>query len=243
MVSLEGCRTRPRSRPFPSSDTRAASARSRCSIVTTGRRRGGEKRRRERDVPDVPARAARSAERAPRGRGRARAASTPARRVPDPAPILLIRQRELDRDVQPADERVVHVASQVRRQNRDAVVLLHALEQVADLDVGVAVVRVLTSLRLPKSASASSKKRIAFARSAAAKTRARFFSVSPMYLLTDRGEIDLVEIEPELARDDLRGHRLARAGRAGEEHVQPLAEGELVVEAPLVVAPARRYRA
>ena len=42
----------------------------------------------------------------------------------------------------------------------------------------------LTSLRLPKSASASSKRRIAPPSSAASKTRRRFFSVSPMYLLT-----------------------------------------------------------
>src|SRR6266542_3831520 len=42
----------------------------------------------------------------------------------------------------------------------------------------------LTSLRLPNSASASSKKRIAFESAAAWNTRSRFFSVSPIHLLT-----------------------------------------------------------
>src|SRR5262245_60525674 len=42
----------------------------------------------------------------------------------------------------------------------------------------------LTSDRLPKSASASSKNSIALAFSAVVKMRSRFFSVSPMYLLT-----------------------------------------------------------
>ena len=41
--------------------------------------------------------------------------------------------------------------------------------------------------------------------------RSRFFSVSPMYLLTTPRQIDLVEVEPQLAGDDLGGHRLARA--------------------------------
>ena len=41
-----------------------------------------------------------------------------------------------------------------------------------------------TSVRLPKRASASSKKSTAFEVSASEKIRARFFSVSPMYLLT-----------------------------------------------------------
>ena len=63
--------------------------------------------------------------------------------VPDPQPVALVGQRELDGEVQPPHERVVHVAAEVGRQHDGPVVLLHPLQQVADLDVGVAVVRVL----------------------------------------------------------------------------------------------------
>ncbi len=41
-----------------------------------------------------------------------------------------------------------------------------------------------TSDRLPKTASASSKRRTASVRSASVKIRSRFFSVSPTYLST-----------------------------------------------------------
>ena len=41
-----------------------------------------------------------------------------------------------------------------------------------------------TSLRLPKRASASSKKRIVLLLSASSKIRLKFFSVSPIYLLS-----------------------------------------------------------
>ena len=56
-----------------------------------------------------------------------------------------------------------------------------------------------------------------------------------MYLLTTDDEVDLVELEAELAGEDLGGQRLAGPGRAGEQDVQALAERELVVEAPVVV--------
>ena len=42
-------------------------------------------------------------------------------------------------------------------EDREAFELLHPLQQIGHLDIGVAVMASLTSLRLPKSASASSK--------------------------------------------------------------------------------------
>ena len=56
-----------------------------------------------------------------------------------------------------------------------------------------------------------------------------------MYLLTTLARVDLVEIESELVGDDLGGHRLAGAGRAGEQRVDALAERQLAVEAPALV--------
>ena len=66
-----------------------------------------------------------------------------------------------------------------------ALVLLHPLQQVADLDVGVAVVGVadlgaLAEQRVGLVEEAGSRR----SSLASAKMRARFFSVSPMYLLT-----------------------------------------------------------
>src|SRR3712207_6863679 len=50
-------------------------------------------------------------------------------------------EREVDHEVQPAHERVVDVAAEVRREDDRARVALHLLKQVGDLDVRVAVVR------------------------------------------------------------------------------------------------------
>ena len=72
----------------------------------------------------------------------------------------------------------------VRGQDGDAVEGLHALQQVVDLDVGVAVVRVLDLAALAERASASSNRSITWLRSHGSKTRGERFSVSPMYLLT-----------------------------------------------------------
>src|SRR4029450_7880241 len=60
--------------------------------------------------------------------------------LPDAAALVHAGHGELHGRVQPAYERVVHVPAEVGRQDDDALVLLHPLEQVADLDVGVAVV-------------------------------------------------------------------------------------------------------
>ena len=59
-----------------------------------------------------------------------------------PLAVLLLGEREVDHEVQPAQERVVDVALEVRREDDRAGVGLHALQQVGDLDVGVAVVGV-----------------------------------------------------------------------------------------------------
>ena len=63
--------------------------------------------------------------------------------LPDKPAILLIWKRELDDEAHSADECFVHVLAQIRRQNSDALILFHLLQQVADLDIGVAVVSVL----------------------------------------------------------------------------------------------------
>ena len=103
---------------------------------------------------------------------------------PDQLAVVGLGEREVDHEVEPAHERVVDVLAEVRREDDRAGVALHLLQQVGDLDVGVAVGASETSERFPNRASASSKKRIALEPVAASKMRSRFFSVSPMYFDT-----------------------------------------------------------
>ena len=69
---------------------------------------------------------------------------------PRSAAVGGVRQREVDHCVRPHHERLVHLLAQVGREDDDAVVLLDAPEEVVDLEVGVAVVRVADLVRLPE---------------------------------------------------------------------------------------------
>ena len=62
---------------------------------------------------------------------------------PDLGALGGLGERELDHEPDPAQECGVEVVLLVGRQDRQTPVALHPLEQVADLDVGVAVVAVL----------------------------------------------------------------------------------------------------
>ena len=97
-------------------------------------------------------------------------------------PLARRKQKPHERLHAPSDVRI-DILVRVGREDRDPVVTLGALEDIAHLLVRIAAV---TSLRLPRSASASSNRSAAPDCPAFLKTRSRFFSVSPMYLLATR---------------------------------------------------------
>ena len=104
--------------------------------------------------------------------------------LPEPAAVLLLGHREVDDRVEAAHEGLVDVGAQVRGQDRQAVEPLHPLEQVGDLDVGVAVAGVLDLGPLAEQRVGLVEQQEPLTRSASVKIRSRFFSVSPMYLST-----------------------------------------------------------
>ena len=104
-------------------------------------RRSGEEGGVERDRPDRAA-----GDRHRRQRGGVQAARRRAIREGAPPDRLArgaVREREADDGAQPPQEGFVHGVLQVARQDGDPSVGLDALEEVADLGVGVAVARVL----------------------------------------------------------------------------------------------------
>ena len=70
--------------------------------------------------------------------------------------------------------------------------------------------------------------------SAASNTSARFFSVSPSHFDITRREIDPIELEAELARDQAGDHRLAGAGRAVEQRGEAARGRDRGVVAPVL---------
>ena len=69
---------------------------------------------------------------------------------PQLAAIVFLGQGEADDGVEAAGEGVVHVGPQVGGEDGQPVEQLHALEEVGNLDVGVAVVGVLDVGTLPE---------------------------------------------------------------------------------------------
>src|SRR5207247_312670 len=53
--------------------------------------------------------------------------------LPDPPPARFVRKRELEREGEAAQKRLVDVLFQISRQDADALVLIHLLEEVGDL--------------------------------------------------------------------------------------------------------------
>jgi hypothetical protein len=98
--------------------------------------------------------------------------------------VVDARKRELDHEAEAAQESGVERAAAVRGEDREPRVVLHLLEQVVDLDVRAAVVAVADLGARPEQSVRLVKEEDRAAPLAASKTRRRFFSVSPMYLLT-----------------------------------------------------------
>src|SRR4051794_13192740 len=193
----------------------------------------GEERRRERDVADA---AAREAERRELRR------IDPLRRrpggehaAPDLLPLVHVREREVDDEADPPRERLIQGIALVRGEDREAAVGLHALQEVADLDVGIAVVAVLDL-----GALAEERVRLVEEQDRAAALRrvehpAEVLLRLPDVLRDDLAEVDPVEVELELEGEHLRGHRLAGAAHALEERAHAEPAQALAREAPRLV--------
>jgi hypothetical protein len=155
--------------------------------------------------------------------------------LPDPAAVRDAWQLEFHRGVQPAHERLVHVAAQVGGEHDDAVVLFHLLQQVADLDVGVAVVGVAYLRALAEQGVGLIEEQDGVAGRRLGEDAGQVLLRLADVLADHRGQVDLVQVEAEGVGQHIGGHRLAGTGRAGEQDGQALAHRQLAVEPPRVI--------
>ena len=113
--------------------------------------------------------------------------------------MLLVGHREVDDRVEPARERLVDVGAQVRGEDRDAVERLHALQQVGGLDVRVAVVRVAHLGALAEQRVGLVEEQDAVDLVGLGEDLVEVLLGLADVLVDDRGEVDRVEVEAELA--------------------------------------------
>src|SRR5262249_34012460 len=136
---------------------------------------------------------------------------------------------------EPSHEGAIDVVVQVRGQDREPAVRLHALEQVGDLEVRVAVVAVL-DLAAPTEESV----RLVEEEDGAARLCRREHLAQVLLRLADvladrRREIESVQVEIELPRYYLRGQRLAGPALAGEQGGDAEPARGALAEAPALV--------
>ena len=165
------------------------------------------------------------------------------------APVRGVGHREVDERVEPARERRVDVRAQVGGEDDDAVERLHALQQVGDLDVGVAVVGVADLRALAEQRVRLVEEQHAVHALGLVEDAVEVLLRLADVLVDDGGEVDRVEVEAQLAGDHLGGHRLAGPRRPGEQRRDALAAATAALHAPRLEhrsragARARRARA
>jgi hypothetical protein len=156
-------------------------------------------------------------------------------RAPQPGALVGLGHREVDLERQAPAERLVDRGLVVGREDHDPGVRLHPLQQVVHLEVGVAIVDGLAPrVRLPNSASASSNSKHRVAGLGGVEQLAEVLLGLADPLAHHLREIDLVQVQAQLVGDDARHHRLAGAGRAGQQQEQAAPAGEHPAQLGLV---------
>ena len=170
-------------------------ARMTCSmpigVSSLGRQEGGG----ERDVADVAAgnleaREPREIDPLQLGLGREHA-------LPDAAPMCRVGEGEVDDETQPPHEGGIERGLAVGRQNREPAKILHPLQQIVDLDIGVAVVAVLDLGALAEQRVGLVEEQDDAAALGGGEDAAQIALGLADIFADDAGEIDAVEIEPQ----------------------------------------------
>ena len=144
-------------------------------------------------------------------------------------------KRELDDKAKAAQKCLVERGLAVGGQDGEAAIGLHALQQVADLDVRVAVVAVFDLGALAEERVGFVEEQDGGALFGGVEDAAQILLGLADVLADDLAEVDAEEIEAQLVREHLRGGGLARAAGAREEDTDAEAARAAVGEAPAFV--------
>ena len=137
--------------------------------------------------------------------------------APDSLALHLVWEWKIDDKAQPPLKRRIERGLVVGRQDREAGVGLHALQQVTDLDVGITVVAVLDFAALAEQGVRLIEQENGAALLGSVEHALEvFFGLADIFI-NHRGEIDPVKIEMQLVRQHLGGHCLAGAALADEQ--------------------------
>src|SRR5690606_28545186 len=137
-------------------------------------------------------------------------------------------------ELETAQERLIQVGSQIGRQDGNAIIGLHTLEQIADLQISVAVMGILDPRPFTEDSVGLIKKEDRVATLRLAKDSLQILLRLPNVLTDQAGKVNLIEVQSQVACDHLSGHGLAGAGWAGEQHRYRRAGCQLLPQPPFL---------
>src|SRR5579859_7086496 len=157
---------------------------------------GREKGRVERDVANVAASNAQPAQNLEVQivEWRVRGKYTP----PDLAPLTCVRKGKLQHETNAPKESRVERATQIRRKNSQTSVRFHALQQIADLDIGVAVVTIFDFAALTKQRVGFVEKEDGATIFSGVKDTAQVLLSLANVFAHNRRQIDAIQIQTQL---------------------------------------------
>src|SRR6266508_3853837 len=162
---------------------------------------------------------------------------------PEPFALVLVRLGELDVEVDATAECLVEVLREIGREDHHAVVALHPLEEIGDLDVRVAVVRVSHLRALPEQRVGLVEEQDRVASLGGAKDALEVLLGLTDVLADDGGQVDAKQVQAQVVGHDRGGQGLPRPGRTGEQRSQGGGTARRSKEGPLskhlVAAPDR----
>ena len=137
--------------------------------------------------------------------------------------------------MQPPHEGLVHVLVPVGGKDDDALVFVHPLQEVADLDIGVPVMGVANLAAPAEKGVRFVEEQDGVAALGLGEDFGQVLLRLPDVFADHRRKIDLVDVQRQRAGDDVGSHRLAGPRGAGKQHVETFAQRQFPPEAPLLV--------
>ena len=158
---------------------------------------------------------------------------------PDALAVGRLREGEVDHEVEPPQEGLVDVLAVVRGQHDGAGVALHALQQVGDLEVRVAVVGVLDVRALAEQRVRLVEEEDRVGAVGGGEDAVEVLLGLPDVLRHHGRQVEPEDLLAEIGREHLGGHRLARARVAREERLDALVASPPCARSPNPTARGR----
>src|SRR3569623_2044712 len=193
----------------------------------------GEKRRVERDVPDMPA--CHVQPREPVDRDRLHRQLRREHAAPDLGAMRGIGKWKLHDESDAAKESGIEQRFRIGGEDGETAITLHALQEIGELDVGVAVVTVLHLAAFAEQRIGLVEQQHRAAGLGGTEQAFEVFLGLADVFAHHRGEVDAIKIAPEVGGDDLGREGLARAALAREQRTNAEAARPLRGVAPLLV--------